>query len=322
MHDVRVMISVGSIWDETFPGKVLKAINWLNDSQRGWFEYKPNQAFHEKVLKRLAAEGWQKMKFSLILTVQSWIINGAILSCMEPAMAVEQLGRALDVITWGRSTWIDAGVPLEQCGVLFYPRFLLATRKLHMQALMELADKEKNKSKKSKILEELFNEAESVIEFADSQCPDLSEEPKEWEEKESKIVGIKAFEEIPCAVAYFAKGLYYKEKAASSQDLAENAYNSYLKATTLVPDDDEQYARYLNGALDVMLTYGAPVNLLLKTANDLREGMRRMYPVWGLGRDNGESMKHGLVKANMVKGLRAQGRVKNEDHYRYGDDPM
>ncbi|ESK91493.1 hypothetical protein Moror_2625 [Moniliophthora roreri MCA 2997] len=319
MYDNRVWY----VWDKSWTGKIRKSILWLNNSQRGWEELVPGQAFREKVLKRLADEGWESMRYSLLFTVHSWIVSAAMahdIPGATPAIAAQVLGQVVDVITWGRSIWVDAGVPLPQCGILFYPRFLLATRKLHMEALIEAFETEKDKSKKNKVLEDLFNEAETVIEFVDSQPPDLSEEDEYWEDQKCKIVAVKALEEIPCAVAYSVKGLYYKEKAANSQDMAEKAHNAYLKAATLVPDDDELYARYLNAALDIMLTYGAPVKLLLKTADDMREGMRRMYPVWGLGRDNGKSMNYNLVRVNTLKGLRAQGRVKDEDRYCWGND--
>ncbi|EEB90569.1 hypothetical protein MPER_11205, partial [Moniliophthora perniciosa FA553] len=213
--------------DKSWMGKVRKSIIWLNNSQRGWDELVPGPAFREKVLKRLADEGWEKMRNSLIFTLQSWIVSAAMaheIPGATPAAAAQMLGQVIDVITWGRSIWVDAGVPLPQCGLLFYPRFLLATRKLHMQVLMEVVETERDKSKKRK------------------SRPDLSEEDEYWEDKSCKIIGVKAFEEIPCAVAYSAKGLYYKEKAANLQDMAERAFNAYLKATTLVPNDDELYA--------------------------------------------------------------------------------
>ncbi|EEB96056.1 hypothetical protein MPER_04873 [Moniliophthora perniciosa FA553] len=172
--------------------------------------------------------------------------------------------------------------------------------------------RQRKQGEESQILEDLFNEAESVVELVNNQD----------RERKSHIIGIKALEDIPCAVAYSAKGLYYKEKATDSQDMVEKAYNAYLKAATLVPKDDESYARYLNAALDIMLTHGAPVKLLLKMADDVREGMRKMYPVWGSGPDNGESMKCNLVRVNTVKGLRARGVVKDEDRYCWSDDSM
>uniref|UniRef100_A0A0W0FTR5 Uncharacterized protein n=1 Tax=Moniliophthora roreri TaxID=221103 RepID=A0A0W0FTR5_MONRR len=121
------------VWDESWNGKIYKSIVWLNRSKRGWDELSiPNQAFRDKVLKRLADEGWEKMRHSLLFTMHSWIVSTTMTCGKMPVLAAQQYGYVLDDITWGRSIWVDAGVPLPQCGLLFYPRSLLAIRKLHM----------------------------------------------------------------------------------------------------------------------------------------------------------------------------------------------
>ncbi|EEB93255.1 hypothetical protein MPER_08118, partial [Moniliophthora perniciosa FA553] len=257
-------------------------LHFMNKAFDGWKDLKPDVRFQKSVKLQAAREGWDDVRASLASTIKGWIVHAMMLEACGSVAQAEYLSRAIRVLKWARS--LSQLQSLEQCACCvetFQTPFLLATQKLHLTAQIGVAANETDTTKKNRILEEILTEAEEII----REGTILADQPH----KEDNKVDLVAFCDIPLGVAFAAKGYYYWEtsrKHPSRKDFDKYLKMSsefYLKAVTFFPVDDEMRARYLNRAIECMMLYGAPLGMQLKKADELREAVEKMRPVWGDG---------------------------------------
>ncbi|KAL0575571.1 hypothetical protein V5O48_006415 [Marasmius crinis-equi] len=300
------------ISDQEWVAKFNKQLQLENGHYRSWVQFGP-----EKILKeaesRLAAEGWDSVRPALSVTIRSWILFGFLEGGSRGNFVseAEHIGRALEVINWGRKTWPD--VPSEDRGVIFMDTFLRGVQKLHIEALVKVCSSEKGSSSKLQLLEELKKVAEEMIKAIDDIEPPI---------REHDPASAAAFYYYPRGHARAAKAFYYGRKAELSEDKEEarelhgEATACYIEATADFPEDDEEHTVYTNAACQHMLEAGAPVGLQLKYMQKLRESIAKAQPIWGKRMSietRGKQFEHILKYEKEYRKLLAEGKITEDD---------
>ncbi|ESK91503.1 TPR-likeprotein [Moniliophthora roreri MCA 2997] len=313
-----VMGEMRVLWDfdRAWPTKVETLLHFTNQAFDGWKDLKPDVRFQKSVKGHAAREGWDGARSALSATIKCWIVHAIMLETSNPVSQAEYLSRAIKVLKWARSYSQLRGV-LDHCACcaeVYQTPFLLATQKLHLTAQIKTAADETDGTKKNRVLEEILTEAEEVI----KEGTIIATQPREDNE-----VYLVAFCDIPLGAAFAAKGYYYWETARkhpSRKDFEKYLKMSsefYLKAVTFFPVDDEMRARYLNRAIECMMLYGAPLGVQLKKADELREAVEKMKPVWGDGVVAcGKALQDVVAIMQNIKGLVDQGKLKASESYR------
>ncbi|KAL0575570.1 hypothetical protein V5O48_006414 [Marasmius crinis-equi] len=283
-----------------------------NEHYRSWMQSGPEKVFNEAE-RRLAAEGWNSVRPALSTTVRSWMLVGFLEGGTRANFVseAEHIGRAIEVIDWGRKTWPD--VPYADRGVIFMDTFLRGVQKLHMEALVKVCSTENNRSSKHQALEELNKVAIEVMNGIDDTEPPI---------REHNPGHAAAFYYNPLGHARAAKGFYYGRKAELSEDKKEarelhgEAAVCYIKAQAELPEDDEERIVYTSAACQHMLEAGAPVGLQLEYIQKLRESLINAQPIWGKKMSieaRGEKFEHIFRYEKEYRKLLAEGKITEDD---------
>ncbi|KAI3609899.1 TPR-likeprotein [Moniliophthora roreri] len=313
LYDTRVFHVPSPSWLPKFNQQVVAESQIRN----AWTTAGPDKVFQEAE-NRLLQEGWDNVRPALSTTVRCWILRALLEGGLRSnhVSEVEYLGRVIEVIEWGRKVWKD--VDFSSRGAIFRDTFLRGVKKLHMEALTEAYHQEKDIDAKNRLLEDLFQEAESIIQDVDGNpIPPRENDPSFAE----------AYYYYPRGFAKAIKAFYYKEKSQSTKGQEESdgfmmkALQAYLDAVEDFPEDEEKRATFLNGALENAMRAGAPVKMQLQLMEDLRTALPRIQKIWAYspsaisGRDN--TIKKNLEYEAEIRRLLAAGTLTQEDRYRW-----
>ncbi|KAK1222349.1 hypothetical protein PQX77_014799 [Marasmius sp. AFHP31] len=308
MMDSRVFHIGSQDWIERFN----RQLRIEHEHYRSWLPFGPERVF-EQAEARLKKEGWDSVRPALSGTVRSWILLGFLDggARQNHVSEAEHITRALEVIEWGRKTWPD--VSLKDRGVIFLDTFLRGVQKLRIEALVKASTQEKDAASRLQRLEELLVEAEKMIK-------DIDDGEQSAREENPSVAA--AFCHYPRGHARGAKAFYYGRKAELNEDKDEcrelhgEAAMTYLEALEDFCEDDEQYTLYLNAALQHMLKAGAPVGLMLKQMERLRDTIPKTQPIWGKMmsiQQAGESrFEHVLKYEKHFRDLLAEGKITED----------
>ncbi|KAI3603890.1 hypothetical protein WG66_004450 [Moniliophthora roreri] len=301
-------------WDRAWRAKCRRLIDMINLELDGIIYLKPYSKFRQVLKERATQKGWDEVRSVLAVTIRSWIILAIMTEALGSTGQVAYLDQAIDILKWAPSFLPSKCIKICECCVeVFRPPFLLAARKLHLNALVHIADKESDPKKRAKTFKDIFNEAEQVFEVAADLPRDKDDDAY-----------MTAFSDVPRGVALAAKGLYYWETARKSIFPADFDYflkmssDFYLKSAKFFPTGDEMRTRYLHRALEGVLFCGATIEKQLEVAEELGAAVEAMKPVWSTGVVvNGQGVQVTVQLVGSLKRSVAEGKFKKKDVYRW-----
>ncbi|KAK1230908.1 hypothetical protein PQX77_005986 [Marasmius sp. AFHP31] len=278
--DRRILQYVNSAW----VNKVNRQIRGETACTGAWTDAGP-AALMQEANNRRVERGWDHVRQAVGTTIRCWILFGHLQSALNqnPATELEFLGRALEVMRWGRRKW--SGISTEKRGVIFLDSFMHGVQNLHMEALMKarrsffpwVAAREKDVGKKLEHLGELQEEADEVIDSINGNpIPPRENDPS----------FSAAYYYYPRGYAYSMKGYYYREKAKLTTDQAEakqlmrEAGKAYMSASENFSEDDEHHAWYLSIALDNMVLGSAPPRESMDCLTKLKAALPKIQKIW------------------------------------------
>lgn len=136
--------------------KILLAVEIEMLDTNGWADKGP-EVVKSEALQRLQLQGWTACRRAIVATIRylnverlrhsrtdtemmhrAWILTGYIRSAItrEMSVAVEFIGRALQVLRWGHEIWRDAS--LEDKGVIFIDSFVQGVHALYIKTYSEV----------------------------------------------------------------------------------------------------------------------------------------------------------------------------------------
>ncbi|KAF9269233.1 hypothetical protein L218DRAFT_851642 [Marasmius fiardii PR-910] len=259
--------------------------------------------------------GWDWVRQAVGNTVRCWILSGFLAGGLRQdyALEMEYLDKALEIINWGRRAW--HGISTVNRGVIFLDTFLYGVQKLHMEAVMKLCSITNNIERKRQLLEELHEEAESVIRNVNnSAIPRREDDP----------VYTSAYYYQPRGYAYSMRGYYIRENAKfpglsqeEQKKLMREAAAAYDEASKSFDEDDENHAMMMCIAAENMLSGSAPAGATLEYLEKLREAAPKIQGIWANsamsrgGRD--QMIQMHLKHAPKLRKMLAEGKIKRDD---------
>ncbi|EPQ51112.1 hypothetical protein GLOTRDRAFT_49327 [Gloeophyllum trabeum ATCC 11539] len=224
-------------------------------------------------------KGWNDVRPALATTIRGWIMRGFIEGHvrMNNSSAPEFLGRALEVLEWGRSEW--AGIPDDQRGAIFQDTFVRGVRCLRLERLLINMTQGSSRS--------------SLFTLAARHC-------RKWSSP------FQGADSRTCRM----KGFYHKQMVLSStarskeevHDHFRNAAKYHLAAAETYPEDDEQhacrslvhrilmtmtlyigyhvYVGFLYCALENLFQAGTPLRVTLPIMKRITASMDKMKRIW------------------------------------------
>ncbi|KAK7045992.1 hypothetical protein VNI00_006987 [Paramarasmius palmivorus] len=312
-YDPRVFHVPNPSWLPKFNQQVMAESQLRN----AWTLDGPDKVFQEAE-NRLLEKGWDDVRPAVSTTVRCWILRGLLEGGLRSnhIAEVEYLNRAIEVIEWGRKVWKDVDASLR--GAIFRDTFLRGVKKLHMDALMQACHQEQDPEVRSRLFDEMVQEADAIIKDVDSELIPPRENDPSFAE---------AYYYYPRAVSQSVKAFCYRERSQSTSDQQESdsllmkAAQAYIDAAKDFPEDEEKYAAFLNGALENIMRAGAPVKTQLQLMKELRAALSRIQKIWG-NSASAVSGRDGIIKRNLqyepqLRQLLAKGTVTQEDRYRW-----
>ncbi|EEB95779.1 hypothetical protein MPER_05198, partial [Moniliophthora perniciosa FA553] len=130
-------------WDRAWRAKCRRLIDMINNELDGIIYLKPYSKFRQVLKERATQKGWEEVRSVLTVTIRSWIILAIMTEALGSTGQMEYLDQAIDALKWVPSFLPSKSVKKCDCCVeVFRPPFLLAARKLHLNALVHIADKD------------------------------------------------------------------------------------------------------------------------------------------------------------------------------------
>ncbi|KAI3603951.1 hypothetical protein WG66_004397 [Moniliophthora roreri] len=314
MLDVRIMY----VWDAIFTAKPLYLLESLSNGPSSWKKLRYGDKFQALYKRQMRKEGWSSVNSALSIIVKCWIVHAIMVELPGSTGRVDYLNQAVQLAKWARSLIPPESRRRQTCRAMGHPAFQLALQRLHLNALIPLAHKESDPTRRAQLFDEILQEADEVIQVA-TELPRIGDEAY-----------AVAFRDFPRAVALAAKGYYYWEtarKQSSQADLERflrMSADSYLKAVPFAPKGDELRAGYFARASEGLIFCGSTVREQLNVMKDLEQALEDMKPIWGNGETvNGNQLRTiGLEPMRMLKGSIThdrRGGLKEDDIYRWPD---
>ncbi|TFK49913.1 hypothetical protein OE88DRAFT_1736222 [Heliocybe sulcata] len=246
----------------------------------------------ESAQKRLRLLGWDAVRPSLAKTIRLWIMRAFVEGVMHEdySLAAEFIGRALDVLDWGHSAWLD--VPEADKGVVFAPTFVRGVRSVYIGILMK-AFSDYDGEYGTEDLAAIYETAEEILR-------DLDTRPLITDKTRNIDYGFESsFATYPRGRALHAKAFYHGQLAVILPNVSfkerENQHHQaaklYIEAADCYPVDEELHVLMLQFAVDELrqcINEHKQMAALIKRIKSATPKMRRIweYSLLGLhGRD-------------------------------------
>ncbi|KDQ19786.1 hypothetical protein BOTBODRAFT_27211 [Botryobasidium botryosum FD-172 SS1] len=270
LRDERAFYMDSPHWTKIFNRQVLMEIH-----RYGAWTKESTTSIIEEALKLQREKGWDFVRPALSTTVRGFIMRGFLGGGLhgDYGPGVEYIGRALEILDWGRKAWKD--VPIVDKGTIFSDTFTRGVRRLHIQTLMQAVAKTEGG------MRELL---ESLLARADEILRDLDTNPAiPWGEHDPGFVS--SFYIYPRGEALAIKGFYHRERTRAMtsperEDYIRKAADFYLQAAEVYPEDDENHVWYLKTSLDHLWHCGTPLSVTLPMLERIRLGAPKIRKIW------------------------------------------
>ncbi|EEB94632.1 hypothetical protein MPER_06522, partial [Moniliophthora perniciosa FA553] len=189
--------------------KPLYLLESLSGGPIGWNKLRYGDRFQKLYKQRIREEGWTNIHSDLSIIIKCWIVHAIMVERLGSVGQVDYLNQAVQLAKWARSlTPLNSRKELT-CQAMGHPAFQLALQRLHLNALVSLAHKESDPTRRAQLFDEILEEANEVIQVA-TELPRI----------DNKAIAV-AYQDFPHAVALAAKGYYYWETARKQSSQAD-----------------------------------------------------------------------------------------------------
>ncbi|KAI0065854.1 hypothetical protein BV25DRAFT_1600358 [Artomyces pyxidatus] len=225
-------------------------------------------------------DGWKLARPAMAISVRCLLLRGHISVTLrrDYETGYFTLDKALNILTWGRSTWLNVHTDLR--GAIFSDTFYAAVFRVVVQAYQQAFVVSNGRNHRFQ-LPGLLQRAEALIAYARS----LHGKEIPGQERPGFIT---TFVEYPEAQGHFTKGWCLAEYAKKGLCKDDNdqmshrrrAFESFLTAADLYYVDDERHAECLNSALNMLFDMKAPLRETLPVMERMRLATPGIKFIW------------------------------------------
>ncbi|KAF4604734.1 hypothetical protein EYR40_003512 [Pleurotus pulmonarius] len=230
----------------------------------------------KEVKERLETQSWIEVCQSLYTTIWVWILRAFLLnSTGAHPMGMELYGKALELIEWGRETWLDAPEDPDADLYMFDPVVGRGVRALYLNSIMDALGKGTTEKHTFK---DLIKMAQTLVDDVDANPPSSLDDvdPQDylafWVNPKAEALGMIGF--CYMRMAYKARDLSARKREFSK------AAEYYTKSAETFPDDDEKRVYFLTVALEALWGGDAPVKETLPVVEKAKKSIPKMKKIW------------------------------------------
>uniref|UniRef100_A0A0W0FTP2 Uncharacterized protein n=1 Tax=Moniliophthora roreri TaxID=221103 RepID=A0A0W0FTP2_MONRR len=192
MLDVRIMY----VWDAIFTAKPLYLLESLSNGPSSWKKLRYGDKFQALYKRQMRKEGWSSVNSALSIIVKCWIVHAIMVELPGSTGRVDYLNQAVQLAKWARSLIPPESRRRQTCRAMGHPAFQLALQRLHLNALIPLAHKESDPTRRAQLFDEILQEADEVIQVA-TELPRIGDE--------AYAVAFRDFPRDELRAGYFAR---------------------------------------------------------------------------------------------------------------------
>jgi len=242
-----------------------------------WKDNGPDQVKTE-ALQRLLTGGWDAVRPAITTTIRLWIVRGFMeqLIFNRNDVAVEFLGRALELLRWGLDMWKD--IPQDLKGAVFCTSFIRGVHALYAATYMKACAKDSKRFP----LETLHDEAQSLLESCGIPDIEVFVDPGFKMSFGSYAKGCAYSLLAWCFVQGGKKivGSTHPQAEEAMFQLYRNGGEAYVEAADQYPKDDEKHVWFLCCALQSYWHCGAPLFITMPIMERVRLGLPNTSKIW------------------------------------------
>ncbi|KAI0358985.1 hypothetical protein OH77DRAFT_1396325 [Trametes cingulata] len=256
-------------------------------TQTGAWPHGSSRTVMEEAPKRIAREGWDKVRGALSLTVRTWIMRAFMQGNLTDDVnaALDFFTSAIEVLQWGIQFWRD--VPQAVKGAMFQDSFVRGVKCLRLDVMIKAYAAHPGPTSKLP-LSEILAGAEDLI----SELASAPEEP----ENERLYPFHLGFIRYPLAQGHMLRAFYHRQTAKNIRvskgppseaiDHLKSAAESYTRAADIYPEDDEKHIECLHLALECLQEARASDAELLTLLNRIHNAIPLVTRIWEFSADS------------------------------------
>ncbi|KAI0374550.1 hypothetical protein BV20DRAFT_977181 [Pilatotrama ljubarskyi] len=250
-------------------------------TQTGAWPHGSSRTVMEEAPKRVAREGWDKVRGALALTVRTWVMRAFIQGNLTEDVnaSLDFYTSAIEVLRWGIQLWRD--VPQEVKGAMFQDSFLRGVKCLRLDAMIKAYTIHPGQASKLPLSEILAGAQDLIDELASAP-----EEPVD----ESLYPFHLGFIRYPLAQAHSLRGFCHRQTAkhirlaggpaSEVADHLKTATEAYLRAADIYPADDEKHLDCLHLAFECLRETGCSSGEQLALLNRIHDAVPVVKRIW------------------------------------------